>query len=136
MALPIWQAVVDDLLERRVLHPLPSEFLEAELLSKWMDLPLKLELPSVGSAVSEPLLLDFVDGQCYLTGMSQLLFVEPTVKLDDPGPETLGECLLFTVHIGPLLKRNAFFQVLAAKRASVTSVFIDDPLMSQQTARE
>jgi hypothetical protein len=37
-ALPIWQAMVDDLLERRVLHPLPSELLFTELLSKWMVL--------------------------------------------------------------------------------------------------
>jgi hypothetical protein len=34
--LPIWQAMVDGLLERRILHPLPSELLFTELLSKWM----------------------------------------------------------------------------------------------------
>ena len=35
-ALPIWQAMVDGLLERRILHPLPSELLFTELLNKWM----------------------------------------------------------------------------------------------------
>lgn len=35
-ALPIWQAMVDSLLERRILHPLPSELLLTELLNKWM----------------------------------------------------------------------------------------------------
>jgi hypothetical protein len=82
------------------------------------------------------LLLDYVYGQCYLTGMSPLLVEEPLAILEDPAFETLGPCLLFMVLILPLLKRNVWLQVLAAKRVSNTSVFIDDPLIGQHAARK